>query len=586
MNLKKIVYISVTLMAFEKLLYAQGGDAPQGSQPAQEQAKQGWNSYIPRMPSMPNVSRYASYLNLAPDPDFSNLEASNASSSNDDVQNSTNERDASQARDMPQGPQPAQEQVKQGWNSYIPRIPKVSKYASYFNPVPAPDFDDLPAASNASSSNNDAQSSANERDTSQADEDNTFMDRHLLSPLDRRLHRIGGELKDGKLLGHVGSAAFNEATKDANTAQAFKRLGEHIDKEVIARAKIVVQEGEDKGKSFLGGLKTTLRDGSRNVVLSAAAIFSLWYGTKLVWSHINQRIKESVVTFVSPNVGLFGWVKGWFGSRPSFEYRPLIFEKKIETMLAGICSATEETAKAIAAGDQQARYRNVLLSGPSGTGKTLFAKQFAYELLTRAGVSYIFLDGSFFAPSKNGEALQRVDLLFRKACECPKGALIFIDHAELLLAHRGTNEVSSEWHQIVTRFLSYIKEPSNKFMVIFATNRNFTMDEEVKSLVYEVRIGLPKHEESVQTLKTYRKVLLESATNSDEFKQSIQSYFGDDKINEVAQKLAGTSCRELENVVHLIAQDARVSGKITPEIIEQAVTQTKAKYAVLTAVNA
>lgn len=373
----------------------------------------------------------------------------------------------------------------------------------------------------------------------------------------------------GKMIGNVFAWGLETFATHPSTIQGGKKLGYQFKQEVL-------EPVQEAGESIL----QEAGDSTQVIITSAAAILGLWLLSKFIWARIDQKMKEPAITFSKPSTGIFSHVRNWFWPPQKLECRTMCFDDKTRDELMDALRATVETAKAIQAGDQQARYRHLFLSGPTGVGKTLFAKQFAYELYNEVGMSYIFIDGSFFAPSKDSDGLKRIELLFERAQECPRGALIFVDHAELLLTPRAAcGEINSEWHQIITKFLSRLKEPNSKYLVIFATNKDFVLDEEAKSIVYQMRIELPKEDERVKILQEFRNtLLLDPKNNTESFIKSVEQCLDDDKISHIASILGNVSGRELENIIQIIRQDARAKeGIVTNEIVDRAVEHTKKK---------
>ena len=117
--------------------------------------------------------------------------------------------------------------------------------------------------------------------------------------------------------------------------------------------------------------------------------------------------------------------------------------------------------------------RGVLLSGPSGTGKTLLAKAVAGE----AGVPFFSTSGSSFAEMFVGVGPSRVRNLFKKAKENAP-CIIFIDEIDALGKRRGSSDNNEERENTLNQLLVELDgfESSEGVIVIGATNRPDVLD--------------------------------------------------------------------------------------------------------------
>ncbi|PWA36050.1 ATPase, AAA-type, core [Artemisia annua] len=111
--------------------------------------------------------------------------------------------------------------------------------------------------------------------------------------------------------------------------------------------------------------------------------------------------------------------------------------------------------------------KGVLLTGPSGTGKTLLARAFATEV----GVSFHPVCGSEFVGIYFGTGASRVRELFEKARKSAP-SIIFIDEIDAVGGHRGRT-LSSESDQTLNELLNEMDGfyEDDNVMVLAATNR-------------------------------------------------------------------------------------------------------------------
>lgn len=163
----------------------------------------------------------------------------------------------------------------------------------------------------------------------------------------------------------------------------------------------------------------------------------------------------------------------------------VILDKKLEDQLREISYAVLNRKK------HYAPAKNMLFYGPPGTGKTLFAKKLAME----SGLEYAVMVGADIAPL-GPMAVQELNKLFDWAERQPNGMILFIDEADAFLRSRKGDDISEDMRHTINSFLYRTGTPSEKVVLVMATNNPDQLDEAVHDRIDEVvGFNLPNENE-------------------------------------------------------------------------------------------
>lgn len=157
--------------------------------------------------------------------------------------------------------------------------------------------------------------------------------------------------------------------------------------------------------------------------------------------------------------------------------------------------------------------KGILLSGPTGTGKTLLAKAAARY----TNSAFLSVSGSEFVEMYAGVGAERVRSLFRRAREMVRkekktSAIIFIDEMDILGAKRGSNVSHHEYDQTLNQLLIEMDglkaEQGAHILVMAATNRPEALDAALLRpgrFDRQVKVDLPDKEGRLAILKIHTK---------------------------------------------------------------------------------
>ncbi len=363
------------------------------------------------------------------------------------------------------------------------------------------------------------------------------------------------------------------------TGDEFKKLCENLqksfDKESDAQqaANSIIDFNTGNINRFVNnGILNNVTKLQGILITSAIIFFTAQYGIPMALRMIERQLMRPKLIISSSKKGFFSSI---FGSKEA--QNPMIFSPDVDKRLENIVQVTKTIHTKIKSGATNVKYRNLMLYGAPGTGKTLFAT----ELAKRSGLEYVSMSGSSFSKFKDGEGIEALDQLFAWANKT-QGLLIFIDEAESFLSMRENMDPQSKGYQILNNFLNYTGTRSNKFMLVFATNHKDALDSAMHRRIDDlIELPLPQQAERVKILNLYKDIILmDKKQNDAAFIQSVQKILTPTTIEQIAQKTNGLSAGELEGIINTLKTDADTLNPcaITNELIDTVVTQAVEKH--------
>ncbi|XP_066261669.1 ATPase family AAA domain-containing protein 3A homolog [Euwallacea similis] len=251
----------------------------------------------------------------------------------------------------------------------------------------------------------------------------------------------------------------------------------------------------------------------------------------------------------------------------------VVLAPKLEERLRDIAIATKNTKH------NRGMYRNLLMHGPPGTGKTMFTK----KLAKHSGMDYAILTGGDIIPMGK-EGVTALHKVFDWANSTRKGLLLFIDEADAFLGKRSSENISEDLRAVLNAFLYRTGEQSDKFMLVLASNTPEQFDWAVNDRLDEmVEFLLPGLDERERLIRLYfQKFVLEPATEGKR-RLKVDSFDYSALCTTMAKMTDGMSGREIAKLgvawqaAAYASEDGILTEKMVLTIVEDHVKQHKQK---------
>eukprot|EP00596_Hydrurales_sp_CCMP1899_P010126 CAMPEP_0119035308 /NCGR_PEP_ID=MMETSP1177-20130426/2241_1 /TAXON_ID=2985 /ORGANISM="Ochromonas sp, Strain CCMP1899" /LENGTH=565 /DNA_ID=CAMNT_0006993359 /DNA_START=86 /DNA_END=1780 /DNA_ORIENTATION=+ len=319
--------------------------------------------------------------------------------------------------------------------------------------------------------------------------------------------------------------------------------------------------------------KEKLANVAGTLTLIALGVYATKNGTAVGARYIEARLgKPSLVrettkkNFLQMAKSPISTAKFLFGTgKGEAALNEIVLEPSLDRRLRRVSTSTANTKK------NNAPFRHLLLHGPPGTGKTMFAKGLAKE----SGLHYAIMTGGDVAPLGK-EAVTEIHKLFDWTNTTDKGVLLFVDEADAFLRKRSTEKISEDMRNALNAFLYRTGEASQKFMIVYASNQPEQFDWAINDRIDEmVEFRLPGFDERLAMISAYmEKYLLNPSSGS---KQIVVEGVDDAVLRSVASLTENYSGREISKLA--IAWQAAAYGTnnatLSSELLMQVLGESK-----------
>lgn len=331
-------------------------------------------------------------------------------------------------------------------------------------------------------------------------------------------------------------------------------------------------QGVNGGDSMWGRLKSaaeivetkvqSMKDTKGLMLKGAGCLFgaiTLYFGSKFIWNKLDRYFNRPKLDYKLTPFDL--------GKRNSQQAQPaMIFSQVTADSLQKIVESTKTINKRIAEGDVKATYRNLLLFGPIGSGKHLFAKKLAQT----AGMDFIEVSASSLSNADAAGAIK--DFFQGVARNATEGTVIFINNAAPLVSCHKAKGFTPLSKKTIDAFLEQTDKANNKFMIIFSLAEKPALSAEMASVAHDiVEFTKPEIEQRIKILEVHRDTLFSGDDIIPEHKESALQLLTQDKMYEIAEKLEGLSAAALAEVMQQIKVSACGKELLSNEEIDRIV---------------
>ncbi|KAJ9599170.1 hypothetical protein L9F63_010347 [Diploptera punctata] len=251
----------------------------------------------------------------------------------------------------------------------------------------------------------------------------------------------------------------------------------------------------------------------------------------------------------------------------------VVLAPKLEERLRDIAIATKNTKR------NRGMYRNLLMHGPPGTGKTMFAK----KLAVHSGMDYAILTGGDVAPMGR-EGVTAIHKVFDWATTTRKGLLLFVDEADAFLRKRSSETISEDLRATLNAFLYRTGEQSNKVMLVLASNTPEQFDWAVNDRLDEmVEFMLPGPDERERLVRLYFDQFVLQPAMEGKRRLKLAQFDYSLLCTEIAQLTGGMSGREIAKLgvawqaAAYASEDGILTEKMVMDRVEDAIKQHRQK---------
>ena len=355
-----------------------------------------------------------------------------------------------------------------------------------------------------------------------------------------------------------GSEAVVGEAAEKITTQLINPALDRIDRKI---AEFTPAEGEvDKN------IKKYLLLGSGAVV----GTFAAWYILNFFYGRIQDYLTRPHLDYTKRS---FDPTESSMYSK----FRDMVFSPEGRNRLNSLMMSTERMVTAKLQEHDDVPFRNIVFSGPHGSGKHLFAQ----ELARFARMNFFEIKSSSLVKFKNNEAAVALGDFFKEIGRSSRPAIIYIDNAAVLFS-KYVADNPSDIGRMIRLFVEKTEKRSNKFMMILGVTEKPAFDSDMSSVIDDViEFERPGFDERKKILETYRdKLFLTAKDVKPEFAALALQYLNDDKIRSLAENLDKFVAADIVSFMKALKDESKLtkSWDLSESLINRVLERTISKY--------
>ncbi len=366
-----------------------------------------------------------------------------------------------------------------------------------------------------------------------------------------------------KIVGRPGNKGGVRGVVEEFTDMAADRIALKVQEGIIDPALKKVEEKIEKLKPDMATFKTESSDFLKKTLLVGIGVIGCYYTFRFIANRLERYVNRPRIEFtLAKAITGEGNVDK---NRKSL--KEMVFASDVKDRLNTILLNTSTIKRMIQDGDDKVKYGNLLLYGPLGSGKRMFAQHIAHF----ARMDFYEISGATLAGMKDSDAALAIeDFLKRESLKATRGAIIYIDNASMLLTQRK--------YGLINAFIEQGGKRSNKYMLVLGTHSKPKLPGEMAVINDIIEIKRPALNERITLLQLFRDKLFSTNGIDETLAESARENLHDNIMQEIAQKLNYASSAGICEFMEKVYLEAQHEGAVTPALVDSIVDRTVQKY--------
>ena len=338
------------------------------------------------------------------------------------------------------------------------------------------------------------------------------------------------------------------------------------DREMATRA----QQHEMSKLKFVGnGIRRFTEDPSRIAQAAwgfstlALGIYAAKRGTKVAADYLAARLMQPALVSETSHKSILERLRHPIKSRIKTELPTAYYNADLQKQVDDYVESVKYRKK------MGQPFRNALLHGDPGTGKTLIAKTIATQL----GLPYAVIPGANIGQYSGEESIKQMNRLLDWGAV--NNAVLFFDEADAWAQDRGSATMSEKMLGIQNTFYGRTGTGAEKFLLLAATNQSKKLDPAFRSRMGAwLKFTSPDEGTRVNLLNLY--------LNKDAQKFGVNTQgIGESHIASVAKTIAGYAGRDIQDLARTVhdsvslTQDKVITSEMLASVAAQHVKQRR-----------